>query len=58
MLIKFIKFLDSVFRDFLVFGGLASLGYGFYMFKPWLGFVVVGGTTMFLGLGWLMRRPK
>lgn len=45
-------------RDLLVFGGLFSLGYGFYSLFPWLGFVVFGAVSMLLGLGWIVRRPK
>jgi hypothetical protein len=45
-------------RDFLVYGGLISLGYGFYLLFPWLGFVVYGAVSMLFGLGWLIRIPK
>lgn len=45
-------------RDFLVYGGLISTGYGFYMLFPWLGFVVFGVVSMLLGLGWIIRIPK
>lgn len=44
--------------DLLVFGGLFSLGYGFYSLFPWLGWVVFGAVSMLLGLGWIVRRPK
>jgi len=43
-------------RDFLVFGGLFCLGYGFYLLKPWAGWAVFGVASMALGLGWLIRR--
>lgn len=45
-------------RDFLVYGGLCSIGYGFYKLFPWLGFVAFGVVAMLLGLGWLFRIPK
>jgi hypothetical protein len=45
-------------RDFCVFGGLFCIGYGLYLFRPWLGFSVFGAVSMLLGLGWLVRRPK
>jgi len=41
-------------RDLLVFAGLGMLGYGFYLFWPWLGFVSVGAILLYMGLfhGW------
>jgi hypothetical protein len=45
-------------RDFLVYGGLFSLSYGFYQLFPWLGWVIFGIFSMLLGLGWLFRLPK
>ena len=45
-------------RDYLVYGGLLSIGYGFYMFLPWLGFVVFGVVSMLLGLGWILRVKR
>jgi hypothetical protein len=45
-------------RDFLVYGGLLSLGYGFHQLYPWLGWVSFGLVAMLLGLGWLFRIPK
>jgi len=37
-------------QDFFVFGGLAMLGYGLWMFCPWLGWSVVGAILMSFGL--------
>ena len=45
-------------RDLLTYGGLLSIGYGFYRLFPWLGFVVLGVVSMLLGLGWLIRIPR
>jgi len=56
---SWVKAVKSAFdvRDFLVFGGMFSLGYGLYTLYPWLGFSAFGLTSMLLGLGWLTRRP-
>jgi len=45
-------------RDYLVYGGLLSIGYGFWKLFPWLGFVSLGVVSMLLGLGWLFRVKK
>lgn len=45
-------------RDLLVYGGLFSIGYGLYQFRPWLGWTVFGLFSMLLGLGWLFRVRK
>lgn len=45
-------------RDVLVFGGLGLLGYGLWLFRPWVGFSVAGLVLMLLGLGWLTRVVK
>ncbi len=37
-------------RDFFVFLGIASLFYGFYLFKPCLGFVSAGAILLYMGL--------
>lgn len=37
-------------RDVLVFGGLGMLGYGLYLFQPWVGWTVTGGILMGLGI--------
>jgi len=43
------------FRDTLVFGGLGLIGYGLYLYQPWVSFTVCGSLQMLLGLGWLDR---
>ena len=48
--LRALKALDV--RDILVFGGLAMLGYGLFLFKPWLGFAVPGFLMLILGLLW------
>ena len=45
-------------RDYLVYGGLLSMGYGFYKLFPWLGFVAFGVVSMLLGLGWILRVKR
>jgi len=37
-------------RDFFVFGGLILMGYGLYLFRPWLGFAVPGALLFCIGL--------
>lgn len=37
-------------RDIFVFGGMGMLGYGLYLFKPWVCFVVCGSLLMAIGL--------
>ncbi len=37
-------------RDIFVFGGLGMLGYGLYLFTPWIAFVVCGSLLMEIGL--------
>lgn len=36
-------------RDLFVFGGLALLGYGLWLYAPWLGFAVAGALLMTIG---------
>ena len=37
-------------RDVFVFGGLAIMSYGLYLFKPWVAYTVSGMILMALGL--------
>jgi len=37
-------------------GGLISLGYGLFLFKPWIAFTVVGLILMVVG--WLMEDKE
>jgi len=37
-------------RDFFVFGGLAMLGYGLWLLRPWIGFSVPGAILLCIGL--------
>ena len=37
-------------RDTFVFGGLVLMGYGLYLFKPWVSFAVVGAVLLWIGL--------
>lgn len=36
--------------DVFLFGGLCLLGYGLFLFKPWVSFAVCGGILMAVGL--------
>lgn len=36
-------------RDLLVFGGMAMLGYGLYLLRPWIAFTVCGSLLMLIG---------
>jgi len=36
-------------RDFFVLGGLALLGYGLFLFRPWVSFSVCGCILMLIG---------
>lgn len=36
-------------RDVFVFGGLALLGYGLFLLRPWLGYSVAGLLLMIIG---------
>lgn len=37
-------------RDIFVFGGLGMIGYGLYLFIPWIAFVVCGSLLVAIGL--------
>jgi uncharacterized membrane protein len=37
-------------RDVFVFGGLILMGYGLYLFKPWVSYVVIGAVLLWIGL--------
>ena len=43
-------------RDFLFFGGLSLLGYGLWLYAPWLGFAVSGFFLMVSG--YIMGGPE
>ena len=36
--------------DVFLFGGLALLGYGLFLFSPWVAFTTCGGLLMAIGL--------
>jgi len=40
-------------RDIFLFGGLAMMGYGLYLLRPWLGWAAAGAILM--AIGYLMR---
>ena len=42
-------------RDTFFIGGLAMLGYGLYLWIPWVAFAVVGALLMVVG--YIMREP-
>lgn len=37
-------------RDCFVFGGLILLGYGLYLFRPWVSFAVCGAVLLAIGI--------
>ncbi len=37
-------------RDCFVFGGLGIMGYGLYLFQPWVSFTVCGAILLAVGL--------
>lgn len=37
-------------RDIFVFGGLAIMSYGLYLFRPWVAYTIGGLILMALGL--------
>jgi len=43
-------------RDGFVFGGLGILGYGLYLYRPWISFSVVG--VILLAIGIFIGRGK
>lgn len=48
--------LASNVRDFFYFPGMAMLGYGLYLYRPWIAFAVCGVLLMLTG--YLMRDEK
>jgi hypothetical protein len=43
-------------RDVFLFGGLGMLGYGLYLYQPWIAFSTSGALLMIIG--YIMRGPK
>jgi len=43
-------------RDLFVFGGLAMMGYGLWLFLPWLAFTVFG--TLLMAFDFFMGRGE
>jgi len=37
-------------RDIFVFAGIAGIGYGLYLLRPWLGISVSGAILFYIGL--------
>jgi hypothetical protein len=49
------KFLGAItFRDFLLVGGISLMGYGLYLFIPWVSFTVCG--VLILAGGFFMSE--
>jgi len=42
--------LKSDVRDFLLFSGLFFVGYGLWLYAPWIGFTVGGGLLMVIAM--------
>jgi len=38
-------------RDVVVFGGIAMMGYGLWLFRPWIAFAVCGAVIFRIGYG-------
>ena len=49
-------FLKSILPDAVSIGGIALLGYGLFLFKPWISYSVVGLLLLLFGL--LMGRRE
>lgn len=39
-------------RDFLFLGGFLLLGYGLYLYSPWISFTIAGVLLMVAGYFW------
>jgi hypothetical protein len=37
-------------RDVFAFGGLALMGYGLYLFQPWIAYAICGAALSAIGL--------
>jgi hypothetical protein len=37
-------------RDISVFGGILFMGYGLYLFQPWVAFTAIGACFVAIGL--------
>jgi membrane-bound ClpP family serine protease len=47
----------ALFINVLILSGLFGIGYGLYLFKPWVSYSVVGGLLLMLGMiAIFMRR--
>jgi hypothetical protein len=47
---------QSIVLNVAVFGGLALMGVGLWLYAPWLSLTVIGGI-LFGGAWWSMNRP-
>jgi len=43
-------FFKSILPDAVSFGGISLLGYGLFLFKPWVSYSVVGLLLLLFGL--------
>jgi len=46
----FFKKIQSFLPDVFLFGGLCLLGYGLFLFSPWVSFAICGVLLMAIGL--------
>ena len=46
-------------RDGFVFGGIAMMGYGLWLYRPWIAFAVCGAVIFRIGFGpfFVVKRP-
>ena len=53
---KIQSFFNKILPDLLAIGGISSIGYGLYLYCPWVSFVVVG--VLILAGGILLGRGE
>ena len=45
-----------IFVDIIIIVGIVLIGYGLYLFKPWVSYTVEGAILLMLGMMVIMRR--
>ena len=45
----------SIFLDIIIIAGLVLIGYGLYLYKPWVSYTVEGALLLMLGMVKIMR---
>lgn len=49
---------DEVLRDILLLVGLGLLGYGLWMYQPWIAYAVVGAVMVAIAVGSALIKSK